>query len=78
MPVVSLCPRQFSEAVHELEGDTALQPPCLHANLVFPNGEFGEIVVEVQLHLFDIMKVKKESHKLYEVERAANMATLLG
>ena len=55
--------------------DNAQQPPCLHANLVF-EGELGSILVEVQVHLFSIMEVKKESHKLYEVERAGSIHAL--
>jgi len=60
-----------------LSSDDAQQPPCLHANLLF-EGELGSIVVEVQVHLFSIMEVKKESHKLYEVVRAKKMEALRG
>ena len=43
--------------------------------MVFEGG-LGSIVVEVQIHLFSIMEVKKESHQLYEVERASSMQAL--
>ena len=68
-------PPQFSDAALNLVNDNAQQPPCLHANLVF-EGELGSILVEVQVHLFSIMEVKKESHKLYEVERAGSIHAL--
>ena len=63
------------DAANNVTSDDAQQPPCLHANLVF-EGELGAIVVEVQVHLFGILEVKKESHKLYEVERAGSMQSL--
>ena len=66
---------QFLAAAQDLESDDAQQPPCLHANLLYA-GEFGDIVIEVQLHLFSIIEIKKESHKLYEVVRAATMEAL--
>ena len=66
---------QFLAAARDLESDDAQQPPCLHANLLYA-GEFGNIVIEVQFHLFSIMEIKKESHKLYEVVRAATMEAL--
>ena len=57
-------------------GDEAQQePPCLHANLLF-EGTLGHIVVEVQVHMLSILEVKKDSHKLYEVERAGSMMAL--
>ena len=39
---------QFLEATSDLNNDAAQQPPCLHANLLFQDGDFGSIVVEVQ------------------------------
>ena len=66
---------QFLDAARRLGGSDAQQPPCLHLNMVFEGG-LGSIVVEVQIHLFSIMEVKKESHQLYEVERASSMQAL--
>ena len=64
------------DAAEGLDSDDAQQPPCLHANFLYQSADLGSIVIEVQVHLFSIMEVKKESHKLYVVERALSMDAL--
>ena len=47
---------QFLEAAADLANDDAQQPPCLHANLIFP-GPLGNIVVEIQVCDVDVVIV---------------------
>ena len=72
---------QFKDAFDEISAEEALGTlsPNLHVNVLFMHAvENMEvcIVAEVQIYVDAILQIKRESHKIYNVTRAANIEAL--
>ena len=68
------CEELTGRGADDQEGGTTF--PDLHLNVLFGEGGEAPIVAEIQVHLLDVMKLKKESHKLYRITRATGIEEL--
>lgn len=57
--------------VNRMLDEKISQPPNINSNIFF-----GEILVEVQFLLTDVLRIKKTLHKLYEAKRADGITAL--
>ncbi len=50
--------------------------PNLHVNVLFKHESDAPIVAEVQIYLDEVIELKKDSHKLYQITRADSISAL--
>ena len=63
-------------AAEEEGGEKERTFPDLHVNVLFRENTDSPIVVELQVHLREVLDLKKDSHKLYQITRADDIAAL--